>query len=215
MNAKKYKENFSITLVITTAFMLGFTLIGLISPLLTYAQETTGQITKGTIVQGDVTSANLTNGVINTNTINNGELVGANITGATINNADIIIVQNGTSTFQNESKPSVAQIDEGKINSAAITSGIMINGEVTDGRVSEGKMIGVNISGADIVSAELNGANINEIKLKTAGNAISGYETDVNPASGPLENDDFLNTTEAEEVNTNIDQALAELNPFN
>ncbi len=27
-----------------------------------FAQETTGQITKGTIVQGDVTAANLTNG---------------------------------------------------------------------------------------------------------------------------------------------------------
>ena len=116
-----------------------------------------------------------------------------NITDATINNADIITSQNGTSTIQNGSKPSVAQIEGGKINSAAISNGIMSNGEVTDAKVTEGKMTGVNITGADITGAELTGANINEIKVK------SGNDT--------------ANTGEVEQK-TDLDETIENINPF-
>jgi uncharacterized protein YjbI with pentapeptide repeats len=193
MNDKKYNESLYMIFVITTFFAIELTLTGLFLPILASAQETNGQITKGNIVKGEINAGNITNGIVKNNTINNGEMVGTNITGATINNADLNISNNGTLTLQNDSKPSVAQIEGGKINAAAITNGIMTNGKVTDANVSNGKMSGVNITDADIIGAELTGANVNEIKVK------SGNDT--------------TNTGEKDQK-TEFDETIEKINPF-
>src|SRR5215212_7098277 len=103
-NVMKGKNNckiISVSLTIALASIV-FGLVGNVNtPILSFAQETNGQITKGTVVIGNIESANLTSGQVQNNTLKNGELSDTNITSATINNASINKAQNQSSGQQN------------------------------------------------------------------------------------------------------------------
>jgi uncharacterized protein YjbI with pentapeptide repeats len=194
-NVMKGKNNckiISVSLVIALSSIV-FGLVGNVNtPIISFAQETNGQITKGTVVLGNIESANLTSGQVQNNTLKNGELSDTNITSATINNGSINKAQNQSSGQQNESKPAgLAQIDGGLIQSAEITNGIMVSGQITGGNVSEDSITNANITDAEIQDANLKGVNMNQVEVRTGNDTTTTTDSD---GGGTLGSDTSLGT---------------------
>ena len=105
MSDKNNKKMISLSIVITATALFGLIVANANTATLIFGQQTSGQVTKGTIIQGVIKSAALTNGQIKSNTVNNGELVKTNITGATIINAEINTAKNGSSVSKMQIMP--------------------------------------------------------------------------------------------------------------
>ncbi len=62
MNFKNTNKAISVSLIMSAVAIFGLVLGNANATSMAFAQQTTGQLTKGTIVQGEITAANLTNG---------------------------------------------------------------------------------------------------------------------------------------------------------